>query len=164
MKMKYPLALRLLVAFSMMTSLSARAVWIEHELPMNAVTVTASSEYSPAQTPQHLIDGSGMQDGTHDNNGSAQTMWHTTEKPAPTSAAAGLPASPAWVRFDFQQPQKFDSIHIWNHNQAGLTDRGFRRTRIFGSVDGVSWFALISPEVIELPQASGSSRQEAVLP
>jgi len=68
-----------------------------------------------------------MQGGFHDNNGSAQTMWHTTQRPAPTSATAGLPASPAWVRFDFAQPQTIDSIHIWNHNQANLTDRGFRR-------------------------------------
>src|ERR1035438_7967274 len=90
-------------------------------------------------------------------------MWHTTQRPAPSSAAAGLPESPAWVRFDFAQPQKFDSIQIWNHNQANLTDRGFRKTRIFGSPDGTAWFALTSPEVIELPRASGSPGCEAVI-
>ena len=74
-----------------------------------------------------------------------------------------MPASPAWVRFDFAQPQRFDSIHIWNHNQANLTDRGFRRTRIFGSADGTTWFALTTPEVIELPRASGSPGLEAVV-
>ena len=142
--------------FAMVASPPARAVWIEDEVPANAITVTASSEFGAPQVARHLVDGSGMQDGLHDNNGSADTMWHTTQWPAPTSAAAGLPASPAWVRFDFAQPQQFDTIHVWNHNQSNLTDRGFRKTRIFGSPDGTSWFALTSPEVIELPRASGS--------
>src|SRR5664279_760891 len=149
------------LVFTIIASSPARAVWIEQEIPMNAVMVTASIEYSPAQTARHLIDGSGMRNGVHDNEGSAQTMWHTTERPAPTSAAADLPASPAWVRFDFKEPQKFNSIHIWNDNQANRTERGFRRTRIFGSVDGVSWFTLTTPEVVELPRASGSPGLDA---
>ena len=153
----------LILLVSMIASLPARAVWIEEEVPANVITVTASSEYGPPQTVRHLVDGSGMQGGFHDNNGSAQTMWHTTQRPAPTSATAGLPASPAWVRFDFAQPQTIDSIHIWNHNQANLTDRGFRKTRIFGSPDGTAWFALTSPDIIELPRASGSPGVEAVV-
>ena len=139
------------------------AVWIEEEIPTNAITVTASSEYNPHQGVRHLVDGSGMQGGVHDNNGSAETVWHSTERPAPTSAAVGLAVSPAWIRFDFSQPQKFDSIHIWNHNQANLTDRGFRRTRIFGSPDGTTWSALTTPDVIELPRASGSPGLEAIV-
>ncbi len=139
------------------------AAWIENEIPPNVITVTASSAYGTAQSARHLVDGSGLQGGMHDNNESAQTMWHSTERPAPTRAAAGLPASPAWVRFDFVPSQKFDTIHIWNHNQANLTDRGFRKTRIFGTSDGLSWFALTSPEAVELPRASGSPGLEAVV-
>ena len=126
----------LILLVAMIASPPVSAVWIEDEIATDAITVTASSEFGSAQAARHLLDGSGMQDGLHDNNGSATTMWHTTQWPAPTSAAAGLPASPAWVRFDFAQPQQFDSIHLWNHNQANLTDRGFRQTRIFGSSDG----------------------------
>jgi hypothetical protein len=153
----------LLLPLAMIASTSVRAVWIEEEIPANDVTVAASSQFGPAQAARHLVDGSGMQGVVHDNHHSAQTMWHTTQRPEPTSAMAGLPASPAWVRFDFAQPRKFDTIHIWNHNQANLTDRGFRRTRVFGSADGASWFALTSPEVIELPRASGSPGLEAVI-
>ena len=153
----------LILPFAMAASPAVRGVWIEDELPTNGITVTASSEYGPQQMARHLVDGSGMQGGVHDNNGSSDTMWHTSERPAATSAAAGLPAAPAWVRFDFAPPQKFDSIHIWNHNQANLTDRGFRRTRIVGSPDGTSWFALTAPEVVELPRASGSPGLEAVV-
>jgi alpha-mannosidase len=153
----------LMLPLAMIASSSVRAAWIEDEIPANAITVLASSEYGPGQPVRHLVDGSGMQNGLHDNSGGAETMWHSTERPAPTSAAAGLPASPAWVRFDFAQPQKFDSIRIWNHNQANLTNRGFHRTRIYGSADGASWFALTSPEVTELPRASGSPGLEAVV-
>src|SRR5208283_1605508 len=59
--------------------------------------------------------------------------------------------------------QRLESIHIWNHNQANLTDRGFRRTRLLGSVDGASWFALTATDVIELPRASGSPGLEAIV-
>ena len=149
--------------FLVILSPTLRAVWIENEIPADAITVVASSEFGPEQAARHLTDGSGMEGDLHDNDPSAQTMWHTAEGAAPTSAAAGLPASPAWARFDFAPPRKFDSIHIWNHNQAGLTDRGFRKTRIFGTTDGASWFALISPEVTELPRASGSPGLEAVI-
>ncbi len=151
----------LLAALVLSASLSAHAVWIEQEIPRGTITVTASSQFGQQQTVQHLVDGSGMKDGAHDNDGSAQTMWHTVERPAATSPAAGLPGSPAWVRFEFSPPQRVNSLHIWNHNQANLTDRSFRRTRIFGSSDGVSWFPLTSPEVIELPRAAGGPGLEA---
>ncbi len=163
MKMKNVLMYWVVLPLAIMASSSARAVWIEVEIPASAITVTASSEYSQAQSVRHLVDGAGRSGGGHDNSDSAQTMWHSTQRPAPTSAGGNLPASPAWVRFDFATPQKFGAIQIWNHNQARLTDRGFRKTRIFGTTDGATWFALTSPEVIELPRASGSPELEATV-
>ncbi len=153
--------LRWLVAsLALMTASFAQAVIIEDEIPADGITVTASSEFVHGGA-RHLVDGSGMSDGLHDNSHNAVTMWHGTQWPEPTRAAEGLPLSPAWVRFDFAQPQKIGLIDIWNHNQANLTERGFRRTRIFGSTDGVSWFALTTPAVIELPRAEGSAGLEA---
>jgi hypothetical protein len=130
-------------------------------LPANLITVTTSSVYGPDQSARHLVDGSGMQGSIHDNNTSAQTMWHSSENPAVTSPAQGLAPSPAWVRFDFAQPSEFDAMLIWNHNQENLTDRGFCKARIYGSSDGVEWFALTSPEMIELPRADGTPFGEA---
>jgi hypothetical protein len=130
-------------------------------LPANLITVTASSVFSPDQIARHLVDGSGMQGSIHDNNSSAATMWQSSENPAVTAPAHGLAPSPAWVRFDFAQPSEFDAMLIWNHNQESLTDRGFRRTRIYGSSDGFAWFPLTSPEMIELPRAEGTAIGEA---
>jgi len=163
MKAPIPLLRRVILVLAVIVSTPVRAVWIDQEVSKDLIKVRASSRYAGEQKLERLVDGSGMQDDRHDNDGSARTMWHTVEKPAPTSPAAGLPASPAWVRFDFAQPQKFDSIHIWNHNQANLTDRGFRKARIFGSSDGSTWVALTTPEIIELPRASGSPGLEAVV-
>jgi alpha-mannosidase len=140
----------------------ALAITIDQEIPAAAISVAASSEYSPAQSVQHLMDGSGLTNGQHDNQGGAETMWHSVENPASKSPATGLAPSPAWVRFDFTPPRTFDVIRIWNHNQANLTDRGFRKTLIYGSADGVSWFPLTSPKSIELPRASGDAGAEAV--
>jgi hypothetical protein len=129
---------------------------LTNTIPDGLITVAASSQYSPDQAVRHLVDGSGIQFGLHDNNGSAQTMWHTVSNPAPLPPDSGLDPSPAWVRFDFAQPENLRAIMIWNHNQSGLTDRGFRRTRIYGSSDGTTWFPLTSSETIELPRAGGN--------
>lgn len=122
------------------------------------IAVTASSA-APDQGPQHLIDGSGMTGDVHDNNNAAFTMWHTVGRNALSTPAAGLPASPAWVRFDFALPLRIDSIQIWNHNQLNLTDRGFRKARIYGTLDGATWTKLAPGNTVELPRAAGTPNE-----
>jgi hypothetical protein len=124
-------------------------------VPQDRIRVTGSSVYSPTQAAQHLIDGSGMTGVFHDNAKAAETMWQTEENPAPSQPAPDLPPSPAWVRFDFTRPTTFDALLLWNLNQPSLTDRGFRRVRIYGMIDGSVWVPLTATDVIELPQASG---------
>jgi TPR repeat protein len=125
-------------------------------LSLDSMRVSASSEFGESQKAMNLIDGAGMHEDLHDNDGNASTMWHTSAHPAATPPAPGIDPSRAWVRFDFLSPQKLDSILIWNHNQADLTNRGFRRTRIYGTTDGQKWFVLTSPPVIQLPRATGA--------
>ena len=137
------------------TLLAAGQAWaipVETEIPAAEIKPTASSVYHGSQVPGRLIDGSGLNGDVHDNNNYAGTMWHTEDNP-PAAPIAGIPAA-AWVRFDFAKPQSFDKILIWNHNQAGLTDRGFRKTRILGTVDGTAWLPLAS---LELPRANGQA-------
>jgi hypothetical protein len=155
--------LSLVFLFAVLAAPEGRAAWIAQEVPSSAIQATVSSHYGPAQTAQHLLDGAGMENGRHDNNSSAQTMWHTAQNPALTSPGGTLPVSPAWVRFDFAQPQKFDFIYIWNHNQANLTDRGFRKTRIYGTDDGARWFTLTEPLGVEIPRAPGAPDLEPVV-
>jgi len=135
---------------------------IPHSVPANVIAVKTSSTYSPLQAPQHLLDGSGMAGALHDNADAAQTMWHTVDHPAAQPPAKGLAPSPAWVRFDFAQPQQFDSLLIWNHNQLTLTDRGFHKTRIYGTSDGIAWHPLTADAVVDLPLADGTSMDEPV--
>jgi hypothetical protein len=118
--------------------------------------MTASSQFGSDQDVRNLINGKGMLHGFHDNNGSAQTMWHNVSKPSPQSPSLDLPPSPAWVKFEFDEPKKLASILVWNLNQSGLTDRGFRETDFYGSSDGVTRFHLTSPETIVLPRANGN--------
>jgi hypothetical protein len=125
-------------------------------VPQSLIVVTASSQFSPMQSPRHLVDRSGMKGNLHDNQRAAETMWQSVEKPSLKSPARNLPPSPAWVKFDFALPQTLDAVLIWNDNQANLTDRGFRETRICASSDNITWFPLTSPTTIELPRASGS--------
>lgn len=126
-------------------------------LPTDGIEVVASSVYSETQGAKHLIDGSGMVGGVHDNSVPAATMWQSILHPALTPPGYGINASPAWVRFRLNRPLRFDAIEIWNHNQADLTDRGFKRTRIYGSYDNKEWFPIT--EVFELPRASGEPNE-----
>ena len=137
------------------TLLSVAAVFaipVEIEVPATAVTPSASSVFSPPQEVRNLINGSGLTGELHDNQNGARTMWHTVEHPTAT-AIAGI-ESPAWVRFDFAKPSRCDRMLIWNHNQAGLTDRGFRNTKILGTADGITWHPLAA---LELPRANGQA-------
>ena len=139
-----------------LTSISS-AMIIETEVSSDVITITASSTYSALQPAQHLINGSGLKGDIHDNDGGAGTMWHTVESPA-TSPVVGI-QSPAWVRFDFATPQTVSKVLIWNHNQAGLTDRGFRKTKILGTVDGSTWSPLTE---LELKQGGNTAQNVAV--
>ena len=125
-------------------------------VPREQITVTVSSVWGQDPAAAHLIDGAGMLGAVHDNEGAARTMWFTTERPAPRPPAPGLAPSPAWARFDFVLPVRFESIQIWNENQAAFTDRSFRKTRIYGTTDGTTWIPLTSLPVIELPRATGA--------
>ncbi|MDR3688423.1 MAG: hypothetical protein P4L46_03520, partial [Fimbriimonas sp.] len=131
---------------------------VNQAVPAYQIEVQASSTYNiPAQEAQHLINGTGMTGEFHDNERGAGTMWQTGYDPQPSAAAPALPKTPAWVRFNFTSPRYFDSIRIWNHNQLNLTERGFKKMRIYGTSDGVEWFSLTTPEVVQLPRATGAA-------
>ena len=126
---------------------AALAVPIENEIPAAEIKPTASSIYGSGA--QLLIDGSGLNGNVHDGDKFAKTMWHSTGKPLPTAPAPGIPAAPAWVRFDFAAPQDINQILIWNHNQQSRTHRGFRKIHIYGSTDGIAWTSLADSDLTQ---------------
>jgi hypothetical protein len=150
---------KILVITALTSGSNVKAMLIEEQIPSKAVKVTASSTFSPSQDARHLVDGSGLSSDRHDNDAGAKTMWHSVEKPVPSTPATGLPSVPAWVRFDFPQPTAFDEIRIWNHNQANYTDRGFRKARLSTSADGAAW----SSRAVEIPQAKGAKGEPVSL-
>lgn len=143
--------IRIPLFFALLLSVQAAlAIPVEFQIPAERIKLAASSVFSAQQSPDNLINGSGLSDSLHDNDGSARTMWHTTENPA-VSEIAGL-RSPAWVKFDFAAPEAFEKVFVWNLNQRGLTNRGFRKTKILATSDGASWQTLAE---VELPCANG---------
>jgi alpha-mannosidase len=145
-------AVKTLVAiFVVVGAAGVSAVTIEEPIAGNAIRATASSTFSPQQDCRHLLDGAGLSGDRHDEDAGARTMWHTVENPAPS----GIPAAPAWVRFDFASPRSIAAVRIWNHNQAGLTNRGFRKARVLTSTDGATW----TTQAIELNRGTGLSQR-----
>jgi hypothetical protein len=122
------------------------------------VAVQASTTYGASQTPLNLINGSGLSGAgevltrTHDNQGSAQTMWHS----------AGGPVASTWLEFDLGISYTLTGLHVWNMNQANLTGRGIRSARVLSSPDATG---AISDLVgtYEFSQGSGSAGLAAQL-
>lgn len=131
-------------------------------LPAKYIKVTASSVDRQAQPATRLIDGAGMSGSFHDNDRLANTMWFTTDHPSAKPPVPGLPASPAWVRFDFEQAQQVDNILIWNLNQNNLTERGIRKYKIYATTDGGSWHSLKLPNNSELPRGPGTHSSQPI--
>jgi len=123
------------------------------------ITSSASGAFGPDQSVNHLTDGSGIHNNTHDSNGSALTMWHTTENPAASIPAKGLPSYKAWVKFDFSTPKSFSKILIWNHNQENLTNRGFRLIKVYGTTNEIDWFELTTLELPEAKNLNGKASE-----
>ena len=156
--MPKPIASALLatvLAHNVLFSAESDLVTIKSEITPSAVT--ASSEFTTAQSAKNLINGSGLNGDRHDSASDAKTMWHSANATASSIPAPGIPAAPAWVRFDFAEPQTPSEISIWNHNQAGFTNRGFRTARIYGSNDGSNWFKLGAADTVELPQGGDTA-------
>ncbi len=143
-------------------SAPAWALPVLEPLPPAGTTAGASGSFGEQMSPGNLLNGSGLDaNQEHDNAGSAAGMWHTAINPKPSEPAPGLPACPAWVRFDFAKPQVMDTLAVWNHNQSGLTDRGFRDTVAYGTTDGKQWFVL---GAFTLKQAQGQAEAAQLFP
>ena len=113
----------LILSLTTIATLSVRAVWIEDEIPQTIITVTASSEYSPAQSVRHLVDGEGMQGRLHDNSSSSHTMWHSSERPTPTSQSTLTPRTSPSVQTrtapsmrGLEPPPTVDVARIYLHS------------------------------------------------
>ena len=144
-------SLRCLVAlFAMVASPAVRAVWIEEEVATNLITVTASSEYGAGS-------GSAAPRGRRGTAAAACTTTTAPRRPCgtrrkarprPPGCGRARLAGVASVRFRLAAEVR-RPVHIWNHNQAGLTDRGFRRAHIYGPARRRR--VLAAPEALELP-------------
>ncbi|SHM03138.1 glycosyl hydrolase-related protein [Mucilaginibacter sp. OK098] len=135
---------------------------ISKDIRASEITSSASSSFGPDQSVNHLTDGSGIHNNLHDNNGSALTMWHTTENPVASIPAKGLPLCKAWVRFDFSTQKSFNKIWIWNHNQENLTSRGFRLIKVYGTTNEIDWFELTTLELPDAKNLNGKASEIVV--
>ena len=100
-------------------------------------SASAGDEYgNGAHSPNNVINSTGMVgagiDGTHDQNGDAESMWHTNANPG----------SAAWIEFDLGKVYALDEMYVWNMNQQGNIDRGLKNVKIEYSEDGTAWQAL----------------------
>ena len=129
-------------------------------IPPEKIGVEASSSRGGKIVPENLINGNWINNGFYENNTDSNAMWNTMwrsgAKLQPSSPAPGLPASNAWVRFNFKTPQSPTQCLIWNYNQTDLTNGGFHRAQIFITTDGKSWTPVLvnGADTFDIPKAS----------
>jgi hypothetical protein len=114
---------------------------VSYAVPMEAVTVTASSA-TDAQPPDNTINESGL-NANDEHSNLQQHMWLGLDTDINPS-----------IQFAFSSLQKLDKVHVWNHNTQTESILGFgiKEALIETSADGETWSEL---GTVELPQASG---------
>jgi len=105
-------------------------------IPVEDVSVTASSSNSDAMGPEKTIDGSGLNE-LDQHSTVATDMWLSAAEPAP------------WIQYEFDKVYKLDQLIVWNSNQVIEAFLGFgaKDVTIETSVDGAAWTALEGPIV-----------------
>ena len=160
--MKTPIHLILiLIATAIVPFLQAAdSIPLTTTIPPEKIGVEASSSRGGKIVPENLINGNWINNGFYENNTDSNAMWNTMwrsgAKLQPSSPAPGLPASNAWVRFNFKTPQSPTQCLIWNYNQTDLTNGGFHRAQIFITTDGKSWTPVLvnGADTFDIPKAS----------
>jgi alpha-mannosidase len=156
---------RLLPLLLLVSAARVAAVEVTTRIAPDEIKLSASGSWGGV-SPQHAIDDAGMNDDDrHDNEHQSGTSWHTAMKPEATTPAPGVPAAPAWLRFDFKEAKPLGKCLIWNHNQANQTDRGFRHAQLFVTTDGVKWEAVKvgGLDTFEIPRAKGTATEPMTL-
>lgn len=59
-----------------------------------------------------------------------------------------------WILYDFGKVKPVSKVHVWNINEVGQLNNGFRNVSVDYSVDGKNWTTLGN---YEFPQASGEA-------
>lgn len=73
----------------------------------------------------------------------ASDTWVSCQAATSPNSARG---SGHWIKYDFGFIYTLQGMHVWNANELGETDRGFREVIIDYSLDGQSWTELGSYE------------------
>ncbi|MEN6533725.1 MAG: discoidin domain-containing protein [Bryobacteraceae bacterium] len=90
-------------------------------------SVTASDYLNAYYLPEHLIDGSGLSAGLHDNY--FGNMWLCYYVNTPT----------ATLDFDLGGLYTLDNTFVWNYNWDAMLDRGTETLTILTSADGINY-------------------------
>lgn len=111
---------------------------------------TAGSVYNmDRQNPNNVVNGAGMSgmdslQDNHNNEGSALSMWHTTNNPGKN----------AWIEVDLGEVYELNEMWIWNMNQESNMTRGLKNVKIEYSEDAEEWKALKPEESIKFSEAT----------
>jgi len=109
---------------------------------ITVANVTASSYLNAFYLPEHLVDGSGLSAGLHDNY--FGNMWLCTYLDTPT----------ATLDFDLGGLYTLDNTFVWNYNWDVRLDRGTETLTILTSVDGINYSTVGG---FSLPQGTGTA-------
>jgi len=113
-------------------------------IPVEAITVTASSSNADNMGPENTINGVGL-NALDQHSTEGTEMW-----------LSGMGDPTPSIQYDFDQPYKLDEMLVWNSNQLieSFVGLGAKDVVIEYSADGVDWITLEG--ATQFAQASAS--------
>lgn len=123
-----------------------------------AVKAYGENPWLDGRLAKNAADGSGIKRGRLSHSNSYRHMWLTDV--LMDNPNHGTVSGPVWIRFEFDQLYKLESLWVWNYNQYqdAAIDRGLRNVTIeyssTGGSDSSQWSTLGS---YELARATGKN-------
>ena len=143
--------------------LSLLACASAHAAVITGVTATASTYYAAQQTPDNLVNNSGLSvpdsfTATHSADVSAVGQWHAGAGQGIAGAAPVVDNQ--FVTFNLGGAYDLSAIYIWQMNQNNNTGRGVHQFDLLYSVDhGTNW--LTASSNLNLTQSPGGTSVSA---
>ena len=109
--LKFPVALA--------TALTATALFASEQITV--ATAYAESSFDANRVPIKAIDGSGLSANGATHNNTTSDMWM-----GKNSGNGDSRAYANWFAVKFETKQTLGQVKIWNYNQSGYVNRGFK--------------------------------------
>ena len=113
---------------SLATALASTALVAGEQIKV--VNAYAESCLNDKRGPMKAVNGAGLDPSTGTHNNDADDMWLGNKEGNGDSRAYAN-----WFAVEFETKQTLGQVKIWNYNQSGYVNRGFKAVDVYVATD-----------------------------